>query len=64
MRTRLATLPWVCWAALALIAAQLAVRAVVAFGGFFYWDDLILIGRAGTTICSRRRICSTTTTVT
>ncbi|GFG71034.1 hypothetical protein [Mycolicibacter senuensis] len=48
MRTRLATLPWVCWAALALIAAQLAVRAVVAFGGFFYWDDLILIGRAGT----------------
>lgn len=42
------SLPWVCWAALALIAAQLAVRAVVAFGGYFYWDDLILIGRAGT----------------
>ncbi|MGB3285562.1 hypothetical protein [Mycolicibacter algericus] len=48
MRTRLASLPWVCWAALALIAAQLGVRAVVAFGGYFYWDDLILIGRAGT----------------
>ncbi|BBX20845.1 hypothetical protein MTER_02560 [Mycolicibacter terrae] len=50
MRTRTATttLPWVCWAAVALIAAQLAVRAVVAFGGYFYWDDLILIGRAGT----------------
>jgi hypothetical protein len=42
------SLPWVCWAALALITAQLVVRAVVAFGGYFYWDDLILIGRAGT----------------
>ena len=31
-----------------LIAAQLAVRAVLAFGGYFYWDDLILIGKAGT----------------
>lgn len=48
MRTRMAALPWVCWAALALLAAQLVVRAVVAFGGYFYWDDLILIGRAGT----------------
>lgn len=27
---------------------QLGVRAVLAFGGYFYWDDLILIGRAGT----------------
>lgn len=27
---------------------QLAVRAILAFGGYFYWDDLILIGRAGT----------------
>ncbi|ODQ88332.1 hypothetical protein BHQ18_19500 [Mycolicibacterium flavescens] len=27
---------------------QLVVRAVLAFGGYFYWDDLILIGRAGT----------------
>lgn len=34
--------------AVALIVAQLAIRAVVAFGGYFYWDDLILIGRAGT----------------
>ncbi|MHA3019029.1 hypothetical protein ACXPWS_02030 [Mycobacterium sp. BMJ-28] len=34
--------------ALALIVAQLAIRGVVAFGGYFYWDDLILIGRAGT----------------
>ncbi|MGA7054623.1 MAG: hypothetical protein WBZ37_25830, partial [Mycobacterium sp.] len=31
-----------------LIVAQLAVRAVLAFGGYFYWDDLILIGKAGT----------------
>lgn len=48
MRTRMAALPWVCWAAVVLLAAQLVVRAVVAFGGYFYWDDLILIGRAGT----------------
>ncbi len=27
---------------------QLAVRAALAFGGYFYWDDLILIGQAGT----------------
>ncbi|MFY1621289.1 hypothetical protein, partial [Micromonospora sp. WMMD736] len=39
---------WVAWAAAALIAVQLAVRSVLAFGGYFYWDDLILIGRAGT----------------
>ena len=39
---------WVPCAAAALIALQLAVRAVVAFHGYFYWDDLILIGRAGT----------------
>ena len=31
-----------------LIGLQLAVRAVLAFGGYFYWDDLILVGRAGT----------------
>ena len=24
------------------------IRAVLAFGGYFYWDDLILVGRAGT----------------
>jgi hypothetical protein len=35
-------------AAVALIALQLAVRAVLAFGGYYYWDDLILVGRAGT----------------
>ncbi|WP_162490223.1 hypothetical protein [Mycobacterium heckeshornense] len=40
--------PRVALAAAALIAAQLAARAVLAFGGYFYWDDLILVGRAGT----------------
>ncbi|MEH3138089.1 MAG: hypothetical protein PGN30_24160 [Mycolicibacterium neoaurum] len=39
---------WVPRVAGALIVAQLAIRAVLAFGGYFYWDDLILIGRAGT----------------
>jgi hypothetical protein len=39
---------WVARTAVALIALQLAIRAVVAFGGYFYWDDLILISRAGT----------------
>lgn len=39
---------WVARAAAALIAVQLVVRAVLAFNGYFYWDDLILIGRAGT----------------
>ncbi|WP_420873529.1 hypothetical protein [Mycobacterium riyadhense] len=34
--------------AAALITMQLSIRAVLAFGGYFYWDDLILIGRAGT----------------
>ena len=34
--------------AAALIAVHLVVRAVLAFGGYFYWDDLILVGRAGT----------------
>jgi hypothetical protein len=38
----------VVWAAAALIVVQLAIRAVLAFGGYFYWDDLILVGRAGT----------------
>jgi hypothetical protein len=31
-----------------LIVLQLLIRAVLAFGGYFYWDDLILTGRAGT----------------
>lgn len=35
-------------AAAALIAVQLTIRAVLAFGGYFYWDDLILVGKAGT----------------
>jgi hypothetical protein len=39
---------WVARTAVALIALQLALRAVLAFGGYFYWDDLILIARAGT----------------
>jgi hypothetical protein len=46
-----ATRPWKAWVprtAAALIALQLAIRAVLAFGGYFYWDDLILTGRAGT----------------
>ena len=39
---------WVARTAAALIAVQLVIRGVLAFGGYFYWDDLILIGRAGT----------------
>ncbi|TDL05140.1 hypothetical protein EUA04_21580 [Mycolicibacterium obuense] len=39
---------WVARAAVALIVLHLAVRAALAFGGYFYWDDLILVGRAGT----------------
>ena len=50
--------------AAALIAVQLVVRGVLAFGGYFYWDDLILVGRAGTQNLLSRRICSTTTTAT
>jgi hypothetical protein len=41
-------MPPVAVAAVLLIAVQLVVRAVLAFGGYFYWDDLILVGRAGT----------------
>lgn len=36
------------WAAVTLLAVQLAARSALAFGGYFYWDDLILIGKAGT----------------
>lgn len=32
----------------ALIACQLVVRGLVLAHGYFYWDDLILTGRAGT----------------
>src|SRR5947209_17721497 len=38
----------VVWAAAALVAVQLVIRGVLAFRGYFYWDDLILIGKAGT----------------
>jgi hypothetical protein len=31
-----------------LIVVQLGIHAVLAFGGYFYWDDLILVGKAGT----------------
>ncbi|MDI3313533.1 MAG: hypothetical protein QJR12_04370 [Mycobacterium sp.] len=46
--TPAARAPGVAVAAVALIAVQLVIRAVLAFGGYFYWDDLILVGRAGT----------------
>jgi len=39
---------WVARTAAVLIVVQLVVRAVLAFRGYFYWDDLILTGRAGT----------------
>jgi hypothetical protein len=39
---------WVARTAAALILVQLITRAVLAFSGYFYWDDLILVGRAGT----------------
>jgi hypothetical protein len=45
--------------AIVLIAVQLVIRAMLAFRGYFYWDDLILTGRAGT---QSRRTCSMTTT--
>jgi hypothetical protein len=35
-------------AAVALIVVALALRGWLAFAGYFYWDDLILIARAGT----------------
>lgn len=41
-------LPPVASAAIALIGLQLAIRAVLAFSGYYYWDDLIIVGRAGT----------------
>lgn len=47
MIARTTRLPWVAVVAVALLAAQLAVRTVLAFGGYFYWDDLILVSRAG-----------------
>ena len=40
--------PAVAAAAVALIGLNLLLRAALAFGGYFYWDDLIIVGRAGT----------------
>ncbi|MFN8071747.1 MAG: hypothetical protein U0R66_08075 [Mycobacterium sp.] len=40
--------PPVAAAAVVLVGLQLLLRAVLAFGGYFYWDDLIIVGRAGT----------------
>ncbi|RZT25215.1 hypothetical protein EV589_0947 [Mycobacterium sp. BK558] len=47
-RLREETTGWVARTAVALIALHLVIRAALAFGGYFYWDDLILVGRAGT----------------
>ena len=41
-------MPKVALAAATLVALQLVIRGVLAFRGYFYWDDLILVGRAGT----------------
>jgi len=38
----------VVWIALALIAAQTVIRIWLVARGYFYWDDLILIGQAST----------------
>ncbi|MBU3687349.1 MAG: hypothetical protein FGM25_13265 [Mycobacterium sp.] len=43
-----ARVPPVAAVAVALIGLQTIVRTWIAFGGYFYWDDLILVGRAGT----------------
>src|SRR5690349_2463971 len=48
MAVRLTRANWVALTAIGLIAVQLVIRAVLAFRGYFYWDDLILVGRAGT----------------
>src|ERR1700761_4352294 len=45
---RAAGIPKVAVAAAALLLVQLVIRAVLAFRGYFYWDDFILISRAGT----------------
>lgn len=41
-------MPKVALAAATLVALQLVIRGVLAFRGYFYWDDLILVSRAGT----------------
>src|SRR6201994_1482327 len=45
---RAAGIPKVALAAAVLVGVQLLIRGVLAFRGYFYWDDLILVGRAGT----------------
>ncbi|MFZ3269203.1 MAG: hypothetical protein WA285_11340 [Mycobacterium sp.] len=45
---RAGRIPKVALAAAALIAVQLVIRGVLAFRGYFYWDDLILVSQAGT----------------
>src|SRR6202046_5001728 len=45
---RAAGIPKVALAAAVLVAVQLLIRGGLAFRGYFYWDDLILVGRAGT----------------
>jgi hypothetical protein len=39
---------WVARGAVALVGLQLLIRGALALGGYFYWDDLILTGAAGT----------------
>ncbi len=48
MAVRLTRTNWVASTAIVLIAVQLVIRTILAFRGYFYWDDLILVGRAGT----------------
>jgi hypothetical protein len=48
MAARTARIPRVGLVAGLLVVVALVVRAVLAFRGYFYWDDLILTGRAGT----------------
>ena len=48
MATGIERIPRVAVVAAALIGVQLVVRGVLAFHGYFYWDDLILTGRVGT----------------
>src|ERR1700748_1468341 len=48
MPDRKLRMPGVAAVAAALVAAQLVVRAILAFRGYYYWDDLILVGKAGT----------------
>lgn len=48
MPAAMTRMPRVALAAAALIVVALIIRAVLALGGYFYWDDLILIGKAGT----------------